>query len=481
MNKKTLALSIALMISAPLFFSTNAATVDDAYIKVTGPNTATVTGNAEGGVAIGNAAQAEGYSTALGSYAAASNGGVAIGTGNVENKVSATAKGATAVGGAGTNATGRNASAFGTGSQATGNNSLALGTSSSAIGSTSIASGNSSKAYGSSSVAIGNGAVTGSSDSTINGGTAIAIGNNASAVGQSSIASGSTAKAYSNTSIAIGVGTTTGTATDTASGVNSVAIGTGASATTSSSIALGSGASATTSNSVALGSGAKTTAEVKVTAATIGNHKYTFANGLVVGTVSFGDSTGSYPMTRQLTNVSAGQLTASSTDAVNGSQLYAATQEIAINSTDIANLKNQTNNFDSRISKNEDNIKSVGSLSAALAGLKPIQYDPMMPTQIMAALGTYDGSQSVALGVGRYTNESTLIHGGLAFGGSGDNHFMANVGVTVKVGSHGQNVPERYKAGPISSIYVMQDEMAKMNAVLQQVIAENNEMRQSIH
>ena len=100
---------------------------------------------------------------------------------------------------------------------------------------------------------------------------------------------------------------------------------------------------------------------------------------------------------------------------------------------------------------------------AALAGLHPLAYDPIAPTQVMAAVGSYGNSTSVALGLAHYTNENTLLHVGASFGQQ-DN--AVNAGVTYKFGRSAEKkaIPDRYKAGPISSVYVMQDEVTALKA-----------------
>ena len=108
-------------------------------------------------------------------------------------------------------------------------------------------------------------------------------------------------------------------------------------------------------------------------------------------------------------------------------------------------------------------VDNAGSASAALAGLHPLAYDPIAPTQIMAAVGSYGNSTSVALGLAHYTNENTLLHVGASFGQQ-DN--AVNAGVTYKFGRSAEKkaIPDRYKAGPISSVYVMQDEVTALKA-----------------
>lgn len=104
----------------------------------------------------------------------------------------------------------------------------------------------------------------------------------------------------------------------------------------------------------------------------------------------------------------------------------------------------------------------VGAHAAAMAALKPIQYDPLEPTQVMAGVGNYRGETAAALGLAHYTNENTMLNVGVSLG----SHNMVNAGVTHKFGysPEKKNIPDRYKGGPISSIYVMQDEMTRMQA-----------------
>ena len=105
----------------------------------------------------------------------------------------------------------------------------------------------------------------------------------------------------------------------------------------------------------------------------------------------------------------------------------------------------------------------AGANAAALAALKPIQYDPLEPTQIMAGVGNYKSQTAVALGMAHYTNENMMFNIGVSLD-SHDN--MVNAGVTHKFGYSPEKkaIPDRYKGGPISSIYVMQDEMQALLA-----------------
>ena len=135
-----------------------------------------------------------------------------------------------------------------------------------------------------------------------------------------------------------------------------------------------------------------------------------------------------------------------------------------------------------------EEIGRVGAQGAALSALKPIQYDPLEPTQIMAGYGNYRGTSAIAMGVAHYKNESTLIHGGISWAG-GSSHMMANAGVTWKVGNRDSEaaVADRYRKGPISSAYAMQQEMAAMKAQnaglkgeVSDLKAENEQMKAQI-
>ncbi len=160
-----------------------------------------------------------------------------------------------------------------------------------------------------------------------------------------------------------------------------------------------------------------------------------------------------------------------------------------INGTDAVNVNQLRNAMHSVDGK----IADVGAASAAMAGLKPLQYDPLEPTQVLAAVGNYKGSTAAAIGIAHYTNESTMLDMGVSLGGH-DN--MVNAGVSYKFGTSDAKkaIPARYKAGPISSAYVMQDEVAalkaenlrmkqrdeELSAKYEQVQRDNDEMKAQI-
>ena len=133
------------------------------------------------------------------------------------------------------------------------------------------------------------------------------------------------------------------------------------------------------------------------------------------------------------------------TDAVNVSQLKASN----------AGLQEAVNRVGTETQR-------VGAHAAAMAALKPIQYDPLEPTQIMAGIGSYRGETAGAIGIAHYRTEDTMFNVGVSLGTS---HNMVNAGVTHKFGGSRERkdaIPERYKAGPISSVYVMQDEVSSL-------------------
>ena len=154
-----------------------------------------------------------------------------------------------------------------------------------------------------------------------------------------------------------------------------------------------------------------------------------------------------------ITNVAAG---VNGTDAVNVNQLKGATDKMA-----------------NAINAVAGETQRVGAHAAAMSALKPIQYDPLEPTQVMAGIGNYRGETAAALGVAHYTAEDTMFHVGMSVG---SHHNMVNAGVTHKFGNSDAKkaIPDRYKGGPISSVYVLQDEVTALKA-------ENARMQESLN
>lgn len=235
-------------------------------------------------------------------------------------------------------------------------------------------------------------------------------------------------------------------------------------------------------------SNADGTAEYKVSTAedlsarsvTIGSGSHTTKIQTVSGTAPDGSSVSALDVGgSQITGVADGKVEKGSKDAVNGGQL-------AMRDAAIINNANAINAVAGQVGELHRDISETGAMSAALAGLKPLQYDPLEPTQIMAGFGHYRDENAVALGVAHYTNESTMFHIGASVGRG---EHMYNAGVTWKVGSRSAEkaVPDKYRAGPISSVYVLQDEVRALqeeNKALrdhaEKVEKDNREMKEKI-
>lgn len=164
-------------------------------------------------------------------------------------------------------------------------------------------------------------------------------------------------------------------------------------------------------------------------------------NSVAIGKDSVADkpntvSVGSKGNERTITNVAPGRIEEGSTDAVNGGQLYDVSQRVGDNTRAISNLQDESRKGD--------------AMNAALAALKPIGYNPAEPAQIMAGVGTYRGQQAIALGAAYYIDGSTMVNGGLAY--AGDNHLMANAGVTWRIGSGSVPAEKVSSAGEVKAL-----------------------------
>ena len=279
----------------------------------------------------------------------------------------------------------------------------------------------------------------------------------------------------------LGVGSSSGT-TNTSTATGGLALGEGTTVTGEYSTAVGYKNKVSGNHSGAFGDPNVVT----------GNHSYAFGNNntingdnnFVLGnnvtigagiqnSVALGNnstvsssnevSVGSKGKERKITNVADGEVSATSTDAVTGKQLYKAMQNSG--ATGIENLRNEVNE---KIDNVEDEVRGVGSLSAALAGLHPMQYDPKAPAQIMAALGHYKNKQSVAVGLSYYFNDRFMMSAGVALSGEKKSKSMANVGFTLKLGK-GSGVT--YQETPQ---YVVQNEVKRLTVENQDLKAKVN-------
>ena len=186
--------------------------------------------------------------------------------------------------------------------------------------------------------------------------------------------------------------------------------------TANNTYVLGDHVTTTLDNAVVLGS--HSTAE---SADLVSTPSYTYAGGTVnfagtapVSTVSVG-ATG---LERTITHVAAGRVSADSTDAINGSQLYGANQQIDNLYNKISNIGKEANKGDAR--------------AAALAALHPMQFDPDNRVQVMGGIGHYKDANALALGVGYYPKENLLLTAGATV----NDHIMANLGVSYKFGEN---------------------------------------------
>ena len=279
----------------------------------------------------------------------------------------------------------------------------------------------------------------------------------------------------------LGVGSSSGT-TNTSTATGGLALGEGTTVTGEYSTAVGYENNVSGNHSGAFGDPNVVT----------GNHSYAFGNNntingdnnFVLGnnvtigagiqnSVALGNnstvsssnevSVGSKGKERKITNVADGEVSATSTDAVTGKQLYKAMQNSG--ATGIENLRNEVNE---KIDNVEDEVRGVGSLSAALAGLHPMQYDPKAPAQIMAALGHYKNKQSIAVGLSYYFNDRFMMSAGVALSGEKKSKSMANVGFTLKLGK-GSGVT--YQETPQ---YVVQNEVKRLTVENQDLKAKVN-------
>ena len=320
-------------------------------------------------------------------------------------------------------ADGEESSAFGfknitdkSGSSAFGNGNVAIGDFSSAFGFHNIAS-----EYGSSAFGLQN---------TASGRESSAFGHLNLASGKNSLAFGNQYEVTGETSGAFGVGNFNGQYQNKNEGNNSYMIG------NYNKIAKDSNDNFILGNNVSIGSGINNSVA-------LGNNSTVSSSNEV--------SVGSATLQRKITNVADGEVSATSTDAVTGKQLYKAMQNSGAAS--IENLKSEVYE---KIDNVKDEVRGVGSLSAALAGLHPMQYDPKAPAQVMAALGHYKDRQAVAVGASYYFNDRFMMSTGIALSGEKKTKTMANVGFTLKLGK-GSGVS--YNETPL---YTIQDEVKRL-------------------
>ena len=264
------------------------------------------------------------------------------------------------------------------------------------------------------------------SNSTVNGNFNYGMGHGVIFEGDKNSAIGAYNKIEGNQSGAFGVGTYNVAAVK---GDNSYSVGNYNRVSANNTFVMGNNVTTSLDNAVVLGN--DSTAE---STDVVSTPNYTYAGGTVnfagtapVSTVSVG-ATG---QERTITHVAAGRVSADSTDAINGSQLYGANQQIDNLYNKISNMGKEANKGDAR--------------AAALAALHPMQFDPDNRVQVMGCIGHYKDANALALGVGYYPKENLLLTAGATV----NDHIMANLGVSYKFGENKtlQNIsPASYNA-----------------------------------
>ena len=358
-------------------------------------------------------------------------------------------------------------------------NSVAIGSKNTALGSSALAVGNEAKAKMSESVAIGHEAqadktwgIAIGTRATASDVRSLALGHQAKSTGYKANAIGADATANGNHANAIGSSATaTGDhaqafgAGAQATGVRTNVFGSDAAATADYSIAIGNKANASTANSIALGADSTTRSATNVTSATVAGHTYGgFAGTSPVGSVSVGKA----GQERQIHNVAAGKISADSTDAVNGSQLYSVANDLQtqINNSTPGQINNNITNLNNRVGNVEKRVNKVGAGSAALAALHPLDFNPDDKWTIAAGYGHYHNANSAALGAFYRPNEDTMFSVG---GTVGTGETQLNAGVSIRLGKRSPESRSRVAMGR---------EIAELNARLQDMENKYNNLLQ---
>ena len=361
-------------------------------------------------------------------------------------------------------------------------NSVAIGSKNTALGSSALAVGNEAKAKMSETIAIGHEAqadktwgIAIGTRATASDVRSLALGHQAKSAGYKANAIGADATANGNHANAIGSSATaTGDhaqafgAGAQATGVRTNVFGSDAAATADYSIAIGNKANASTANSIALGADSTTRSATSVTNATIARHTFGgFAGTSPVGSVSVGKA----GQERQIHNVAAGKISADSTDAVNGSQLYSVANDLQtqINNSTPGQINNNITNLNNRVGNVEKRVNKVGAGSAALAALHPLDFNPDDKWTIAAGYGHYHNANSAALGAFYRPNEDTMFSVG---GTVGTGESQLNAGVSIRLGKRSPESRSRVAMGR---------EIAELNARLQDMENKYNNLLQILN
>lgn len=374
-----------------------------------------------------------------------------------------------------------NSVAIGSENTAAGSSALAVGHKANALMNESIAVGHSANAARTWSTAIGTRANASEVRSQAIGYEAQAAGYKANAIGSGAQATGAHTNAIGSSAIASGDHAQAYGAGANAIGIRSNAFGSDAHATADHAMAIGDHSIASDANSVAIGYQSQSAparavrdASITTTSLTSGVpiKTHTYGGFAGVGSATNGSvSVGQVGQERQIKNVAAGEISATSTDAVNGSQLFSVARDLQnqIDNTVPGQINNNITNLNNRVGEVEQRVNKVGAGSAALAALHPLDFNPDDKWTVAAGYGHYHNANSAALGAFYRPNEDTMFSIGSTVG---NGNPQLNAGVSIRLGKRAPESRSRVAMGR---------EIAELNARLQDVENKYNNLLQLLN
>ena len=374
-----------------------------------------------------------------------------------------------------------NSVAIGSENTAAGSSALAVGHKANALMNESIAVGHSANAARTWSTAIGTRANASEVRSQAIGYEAQAAGYKANAIGSGAQATGAHTNAIGSSAIASGDHAQAYGAGANAIGIRSNAFGSDAHATADHAMAIGDHSIASDANSVAIGYQSQSAparavrdASITTTSLTSGApiKTHTYGGFAGVGSATNGSvSVGQVGQERQIKNVAAGEISATSTDAVNGSQLFSVARDLQnqIDNTVPGQINNNITNLNNRVGEVEQRVNKVGAGSAALAALHPLDFNPDDKWTVAAGYGHYHNANSAALGAFYRPNEDTMFSIGSTVG---NGNPQLNAGVSIRLGKRAPESRSRVAMGR---------EIAELNARLQDVENKYNNLLQLLN
>ena len=374
-------------------------------------------------------------------------------------------------------------------------NSVAIGSENTALGSSALAVGNGSQAKMSESIAIGHAAEAERTWSTAIGTRANAsevrsqaigyeaqaAGYKANAIGSGAQATGAHTNAIGSSAIASGDHAQAYGAGAQAQGLRANAFGSDAHATADHAMAIGDHSVASDANSIAIGfqsqsAPARAVSEASITTTSLTSgapiKTHTYGGFAGVGSATNGSvSVGQVGQERQIKNVAAGEISATSTDAVNGSQLFSVARDLQnqIDNTTPGQINNNITNLNNRVGDVEQRVNKVGAGSAALAALHPLDFNPDDKWTVAAGYGHYHNANSAALGAFYRPNEDTMFSIGSTIGNANP---QLNAGVSIRLGKRAPESRSRVAMGR---------EIAELNARLQDIENKYNNLLQVLN